>query len=364
MPNADARWKTQLNVFLGLVLTLLFFYMMAPFLVPFLLAAVIAIILNPLFDRLQKKMPKGCAAAVSTLSITALIIVPCGLLLFGGSHRILQVIGELRANKTPLSLSGLAQAPWLRKGLNWVSSYVDVDREWVRDQAKDILMTGGEAISKMIASTLAAMPSLLVGLFVVAVSVFFLLKDGPQFVQFLQSLSPAPPARSRELFRAFESSCRGVVLSLLASAAVQGLIMAIFALLTGMKNAALLGMLTVVFGMVPVVGAAPVWIGAAIYLFVQGSTGAGVVMILGGVLISTSDNIVRPLILKGHSQMHPLLALVSVFGAVNLFGAPGIFLGPIIAAVFVSFLKILSLENQGGGGIIPSSEIGNGTGLI
>lgn len=70
----------------------------------------------------------------------------------------------------------------------------------------------------------------------------------------------------------------------------------------------------------------------------------GFVMLAGGLTISTSDNIVRPLVMKEHSEMHPLLALVSVFGAVNLFGATGIFLGPVIAAVFVSFLRIVSLE--------------------
>lgn len=122
--------------------------------------------------------------------------------------------------------------------------------------------------------------------------------------------------------------------------------MLIFALITGLKNAPLLGMLTIVFGMVPIVGSSPVWIGATIYLFAKGSTGFGIVMLVGGLIIATSDNIVRPIILRGHSQMHPLLGLVSVFGAVNLLGAPGIFLGPIIAAVFVSFLKILALENQ------------------
>jgi predicted PurR-regulated permease PerM len=361
MVTSDVRWKTWLNVFFGLGLTFLFFYMMAPFVVAFLLGAVIAIIASPLFEATRKKTPPGVAALLTTMAITLLILVPFGLLLFSGSHRLLRLIGDLRASNTPLSLSGLEQATWLRNLANWVSRYVDLDREWVRDQAKDVLMSGGEALSKMIASSLAAMPSFVLAFFVVIISVFFLLKDGARFLEFLESLSPAPNTRSRELFRAFETSCRGVVLSLLASAVVQGGIMMVFALITGMKNSPMLGMLTIIFGMVPIVGAAPVWIGATIYLFVQGSSGYGIVMLIGGVLISTSDNIVRPLILRGHSQMHPLLALVSVFGAVNLVGAPGIFLGPIIAAVFVSFLKILSMENQRereGPAVVPPSPSG------
>lgn len=357
MPTADTRWKTWLILLFGVSLTALFFYMMAPFIVAFLLSAVIAIIANPLFVAARRKMPPGMAAASTTAVISFLILAPLGLLLFSGGHRLVKLIGTMKVTSPPFSLSGLEQTQWLRNAASWASHYVAVDREWVRDQAKDVLMTVGETISRTIANSLAAMPSFLLAFFVVTISVFFLLKDGEKFLEFLESLSPAPLTRSRELYDAFQSSCRGVVLSLAASALVQGVLMAIFAAITHLQNVVLLGMLTVVMGLVPVVGSAPVWIGATLYLFFQGSTGYAIVMLVGGILISTSDNIVRPIILKGHSQMHPLLALVSVFGAINLVGATGIFLGPIIAAVFVSFLKILSLENRRGREF-PVGEIG------
>jgi predicted PurR-regulated permease PerM len=69
-------------------------------------------------------------------------------------------------------------------------------------------------------------------------------------------------------------------------------------------------------------------------------------MTVAAVFISTSDNFIRPWVMKGQSEMHPMLALVSAFGAVQLLGATGIFLGPIIAAVFVSFLNILAQKNK------------------
>ena len=84
--------------------------------------------------------------------------------------------------------------------------------------------------------------------------------------------------------------------------------------------------------------------GALIYLLVQGSYFKAALMLLGGVLIGFSDNLVRTWVMEGQSDMHPFLALVSVFGALNLIGAPGIFLGPVIAAVFVAFLKMLAQE--------------------
>ncbi|NBY20377.1 AI-2E family transporter [bacterium] len=150
--------------------------------------------------------------------------------------------------------------------------------------------------------------------------------------------------RSVQLYQAFETSCRGVVLGLFASAIAQAIIMTVLFAITGLPNAILIGAMTVVAGMIPLVGSAPIWIGATIYLAINGSWGNFSIMLIGGIIVATIDNIIRPMIMKDHAQMHPMLALISVLGAVNLMGPTGIFLGPIIAAVFVSFLKILSLE--------------------
>jgi predicted PurR-regulated permease PerM len=150
--------------------------------------------------------------------------------------------------------------------------------------------------------------------------------------------------RTVELYGAIERSCRGVVLGLFMSGVVQGVLMAILFIFTDLPDPIFIFFITVVAGMVPIVGSAPIWIGALVYHAFYDHWGFASVMLVGGLLVSTSDNIVRPLVMKGQAEMHPLLALVSVFGAVHLFGPTGIFLGPVIAAVFVSFLKILSLE--------------------
>ena len=79
-------------------------------------------------------------------------------------------------------------------------------------------------------------------------------------------------------------------------------------------------------------------------MLLEKSTGGTIVMILGAIVVSGVDNVVRSLVMKGQSEMHPMLALVSALGATNLVGFSGIFLGPVIAAVFLGFLKILALE--------------------
>lgn len=344
MSPTHIRYKTWSNLVLGFALTLLFFWMMAPFVVAFLIGAVVSIICKPLNQWARRTMSRGMAALTVTLGITLGVLAPLGATLFWVSHHLLSMITQLKIPTDETSIKMMVRQGSVHQFIARLSEFLSLDKGWLRNQAIEVAQNVAQVLSKLIANFLGAMPSFLLGLFVVIISVFFLLKDGDRFVKFLEDLSPIQSSRSLELYRTFETSCRGVVLGLFGSAMVQGILMFVFSAITGIPNPFLVGMITVVMGMMPIVGSAPVWITATIYLYFADSMVMGTVMLVGGILISVSDNVVRPLIMKGHSEMHPLLALVSVFGAINLFGATGIFLGPIIAAVFVSFLNIVAQE--------------------
>jgi predicted PurR-regulated permease PerM len=344
MDNASAQWKGWIQLALGLTLSVLFFYMMAPFMVALLLGAVTAIICYPPYADLRKYLPAKLSALLVTVGMALGILLPFIFILYSGSYRLLNLISQIKLPRPGQPLDTLLAHPTVNRLLGALSRFVPVDQEWIRSQALSVLEQVIEKLSKLVAGFLSGMPGLMLAFFVVILSAYFFLVDGAKFLRFLSSLSPLRAERSVELYAAFESSCRGVVLALFASALVQGALMAFLFLVTGLPDPMFIAVITILMGMVPVVGSAPIWIGATLYLFLNGAPVRGVVMLLGGVAVSTSDNVVRPWILKGHSEMHPLLALVSVFGAVSLFGATGIFLGPVIAAVFVSFLKILALE--------------------
>ncbi len=343
-PATQQKWRGSIQLLLGLGLTFLFFYMMAPLILPMLLGAVCAILCYPVFEWCTKKFPESVSAFVVTIGLSAGILAPIVFLLYSGTYRLIGVVGHLKIIKPGQTLEDLAEHPMIKKLISTLTRFMPLDREWINSQALDMLQTVVEKTSTGIATFLGSMPSFFMALFIVIISTYFFLADGAKFLKFLASLSPIKNDRSRELYTAFERSCRGVVLGLFTSSFVQAILMSIFFAITGLPNAVLIGLVTIVAGMVPLVGSAPIWICAAIYLGTIQSWGLMAVMIAGGVLISTVDNFIRPWVMKGQSEMHPLLALVSVFGAINLFGPMGIFLGPVIAAVFVSFLKILATE--------------------
>ena len=63
-----------------------------------------------------------------------------------------------------------------------------------------------------------------------------------------------------------------------------------------------------------------------------------VLAVYGGAVVSVIDNVIKPMVLHGRSNLHPLLALLSILGGVKVLGPIGIFVGPMV----VTFLYALA----------------------
>ncbi len=207
------------------------------------------------------------------------------------------------------------------------------------DFLRDKLFALGGSITAFAASTLFGGVIMIIGLY------FFLL-DGPAMLVGLQGLSPIEDKHEKELAMEFARVSRAVVVATLLSAAVQGILAGIGFWFCGLDSIFLLTLLSGVLAMVPFVGAAAVWIPCALYLyFVDNNPTAAIgLAIYGGAVISLADNIIKPWILHGQSNLHPLLALLSVIGGVAVLGPIGILIGPMIVVFLQTLLKILQRE--------------------
>lgn len=184
------------------------------------------------------------------------------------------------------------------------------------------------------------------GLVITVVATFFFLYDGPAMLKTIMRLSPLDDAYEQELLLEFDRISRAVVLATLLSAIAQGLTAGLGYAVAGMDFLVLLIMLTTVFAMVPFVGPAVVWIPVCLYIGVyEGRYLAAVLLACWGVLVvGTIDNFVKALVLHGQSQLHPLLALLSVLGGVQTLGPIGIVVGPMVVAMLQTLLSILQRE--------------------
>ncbi len=214
-------------------------------------------------------------------------------------------------------------------------AYIEKVASWLRGK----MVSFGSATTSFLAR-------FLLGVAIMALALFSFFLDGPAMLKALKQMTPLDDEHENELIGEFEKVSRAVVMATLLSALVQGLLSGIGYYFAGMDAVVLLMLLTGVLALVPFVGAAAVWVPCSLWLiFVDGQLTAGVLLaIYGTVVVSMADNVIKPFILHGQSNLHPLWALLSVLGGVAALGPIGILIGPMVVVFLQTLLKILQRE--------------------
>jgi predicted PurR-regulated permease PerM len=185
------------------------------------------------------------------------------------------------------------------------------------------------------------------GIVIMVVTLFFLLAEGSRMLDAIVRVSPLEEQYVRELVSEFDRACRAIVSATLLSAIAQGLLAGVGFYFAGLTSSvALLMLLTMVLALIPFVGAVSVWLTVALYLyFFQGDLWAAVgLSIYGSLIISQADNVIKPYVLHGQSNLHPLLALLSVLGGVQALGPIGILVGPMVVVFLQVLLRLVQRE--------------------
>jgi predicted PurR-regulated permease PerM len=238
------------------------------------------------------------------------------------------------------NLLGGTYRAWLAEWANPSEERIDQMRANVLAAARPLISLGGD--------TLALLAKLLFGTLIMIVALFFLLAEGSRMLDAVVKLVPLEEQHVRELAAEFDRACRAIVSATLLSAIAQGLLAGFgFFFIADLRGSvALLTLLTMVLALVPFTGAAAVWIPVSLYVyFFQDSTWAAVALaIYGAVVVSGADNVIKPLVLHGQSNLHPLLALLSVLGGIQALGPIGIVIGPMAVVFLQVLLKLVQRE--------------------
>jgi predicted PurR-regulated permease PerM len=223
---------------------------------------------------------------------------------------------------------------WLRAKANPTTEELGSVRDWLQ-----------RLLAPAALEVTPVLLQILVGLGIMTISLYYFLADGPAMIAVVMKLSPLEEAYEKELLNEFGKITRAVVSATLLSAVVQGVLAGIGFQLAGIDAVFLLSVLTMFGAMIPFVGAAVVWIPCAAWLFIDGHPYAGIFLILyGALVVSMADNLIKPWILHGQSNLHPLLALLSVLGGVQALGPIGIFVGPMVVVFLQVLLQMLHTE--------------------
>ena len=228
---------------------------------------------------------------------------------------------------------------WLRELANPSLDQVEEYGSGIKDFARSFLVDLGTSTSSLLFRVL-------IGGFIMIISLYFFLLDGPAMLKSLKDLSPINDNHEQELIDEFGKVSRAVVVATLLAALVQGLLGGIGYYFAGLDSVFLLTVLTCCLALVPFLGAAAVWVPCALWLyFIDNNTAAAIGLAAYGlIVVSMSDNLIKPLVLHGQSNLHPLFALLSILGGVAALGPIGILIGPMVVAFLQTLLKILQRE--------------------
>lgn len=339
-----------------LYLFYLFFQLIKPYLIPLFWAAMLALVLYPVHERLTKliRNKAGLSAILMTILTVALVIVPIFLLI---SKLSIEMFDIYSSAKSKGDIEKLAN--YITNSLNVetlhrivpssILSQLESKFDIGELNFKSILLKGSRELSGFLVNLFKGfasnITSMMFSFAIMVFALFFFFRDGRGMYEKFKYLIPMSDEQKDRTFTVFYNTIDGVVLGSLATAAVQGILVMFIFLVLNLSYPLLAGALSFILSILPLVGAAFVWVPASIYLLITHAYIKGIILILfGGLVISMSDNILRPIIIGGKVKLPTFMLFLSIMGGLSYFGFSGVVLGPILLAVFMSFIEIYKQE--------------------
>jgi len=342
--NSGKNFRKAFVLLMTIAYAVAFFAMLSGFFEALLLAAVFSGILYPLYLWMQKKLD-GRDTLASLLTITlALVVVVVPLL------GLLGLIAEQAFNVAE------GVTPWVEQRLNAPIDQPNLLPEWIpfvdklaqyEDKISVKIAEFSGALGSYLATSLAKLSagtvSFFFQLFIMLYSTFFFLLSGSALIQKILSYAPLSQSDKDKILAVGLSVSRATVKGTLIIGVIQGTLGGIGFAVAGIEAAVFWGAIMAVLSVLPGIGSALIWGPAVIYLLASGQMVAGMgLLIWSAIVVGSIDNVLRPALVGRDTEMPDLLILLSTLGGLSLFGASGLVLGPILAALFLTVLAIYS----------------------
>ena len=325
-----------LNYLLIIGIFIMAFIIIRPIFFAIIYGLLFAYILSPLYRFTFKRVKnENIAALIVCLGIFVILAIIFGVILGSIFNQIINIyfaaqkINFVNILETLLPLSSKISA-------NLANS--------IEVSFSNLLTSYASSIGNIIFN----LPNLLLQLVVVFLILFYALRDGNQAFKYLKSLSPMKKDVQTRFFQHFKDITNSVLIGQIVVGIIQGVVAGIGYFIFGVPNALLMTLITMIIGIIPIIGPWLVWIPIDIYLFSIDRTGAGLgLFIYGLVLINWVDTIIRPMIVSRRTQINPAIILIGMIGGLYVFGLLGLIIGPLILAYVILIFELYRKKSYG-----------------
>ncbi len=324
------------------LLGFLLFRTVSPFFISIAWAVILTIVFFPLYLLILRYVKKDYLASVITTFIIILFVVGpvtyFGVILIKEIKEISTFVTEERLNEFRNIIK--------RKEFSWLVDKVMDTFNLTEEELTTQILKNLDIFIRKIISNLSQSITNMVGIifnFILTIfTVFFFLKDGPVYLKKVLNYLPFSEGELERLTRLIKDIIISTIYGGVLVAFIQASIGGITFYLLGISTPVIWASMIAIASFIPILGAFSVWGPIAGYLFLTGSVFKGVILtIVGGIGISTIDNILKPIIIGGRTKMPAIVIFFSVLGGIKEFGLIGLVAGPLIVALFVSLIEIL-----------------------
>jgi predicted PurR-regulated permease PerM len=317
-------------------------YVLWPFLSPICWALILAYVTWPLYRRGRDRLGRfvGTAAFLMTLLVSCAVVLPVLWLLVLLQDELLRaysLIANYVAQRPHALPAALREIPWIGQRLQEALDRYAVDPTALEEQIVAWLQRGAGYLPGVLGTIGRNLGRLALTVF----TLFFFYRDGDSLVRQGRRIAERlVGARLDPYLRAAGVMTRAVMYGFVVTAFAQGMIAGIGYLVIGLEAPVLLGTLTGVLSVFPLLGTAFVWAPLGIWLLLTDHVWRGVILLAWGtLLVHPTDNVLRPLLISNAARVPFLLIMLGALGGLAAYGLVGVFIGPVLLGTAVAIWR-------------------------
>jgi predicted PurR-regulated permease PerM len=343
--KAEWLYKT-ISLAIILVLFYLFYQVLSPFLLTIAWSMVLSITFYPFYRLMMKFLKRPWASSLLTLIVILVIILGPFSFIVGSLVTDITDIYRTIEGKGFETIGKIQSNPRFA-GIFARISELEMFKDFNLEQsAVNTLKSIGKTLAEHVSGIFKNAVMLIINFIIMCITTFYFLKDGNVLATYIKRLLPFSESQKDRLEERVKEMVIAAIYGGLAVGVVQGTLGGVAFLSFGLPSPVFWGTAMALFSLVPLFGCFTIWGTAGIMLLLSGSVAKGIGLLLYGMLIISSvDNIIKPIVIGGRTKLHTLLVFFSVLGGMKFFGFLGFILGPLITALCLSLLEIYTYED-------------------
>lgn len=333
------------------------YLLIKPYIHSIILATILSLFVYPLYRQILQLCGnrRSLAAFITSALLTLVVLIPLGFVMMALIQQGVQVVNAIYDWVAAGEYKALLAHPWAEKVLALFNQYLPDIQKYFPNfnleqiQLDKIALQTSSAVGKGLLdqgkSLFGNLTTLAVQFVMMLFTFFFMVRDQDRMFTGALHLIPLSRTQEIQIIDKVRGVAKSVFLGTFITAALQGLSGGIAFHICGLP-ALFWGTMMAFCSLIPMIGTTLIWLPASLYLLLSGRWGYAIFLVCWCiVLVSSIDNIVRPIFMKGSDpNMSMLVVFFSLLGGINYFGLLGLLYGPLIVGLTMVFLYIYSLE--------------------